>query len=278
MKYVATFLVLLGSTHFAPRAHACSIAIVELEEASLPISGATTGPMPLLVTTTTVAQLRNAHGTVIAIVADPLLDGALSQGVDVTAWRPAAPLPGGEYRWLGRGSEYSFFVDPELDEVTPVLTDTSFRVVRDRPDGSSGCEEDSCHDVDFTHAEVGFTSESRVQHVLLELVDETSGARRVTFGTSGRPWPPSDATSFTHGTSVFDGSTNLDLGDHRICATLTPFGEDGVVGEPIDLGCSSPSSGKNFVDKDGCASTQATDTYLILMALGLVVTRRRWLP
>lgn len=284
MKYLAALIALAASASLESLARACSAGGPELGEASIPPDGATTGPLPLMLTNAsgpwvtdgTGAYLTDVDGNVFATVAEPsFVPVGMPGGTTPTAWRPAAPLPAGEYHWHGVGRAVRFFVDPELDdESAPVLTETSFRVILDRADGSSGCESSTCDDIDFTHAEVGFTSESPRELVMLELVDEHTGQRWSQLGASRLGLPTPDTTAFEHELVLFDMTTELGLGAHRICATLTPFSESGVMGEPIDLGCSNPDSGKNFTDKDGCASSQTTDSLFWLLGLIVIALRR----
>ncbi len=258
----------------AEAADACKLANDWLGIPSMPPYAATVGAQPLVLMniTSLVGQLVDAAGNTIEVATDPTFAAVDAPGITFQAVRPVAPLAAGSYYWAWDRERPAFFVDPALDDTPEPYTNATFRIVIDRPDGEFGCNDDSCHDIDFTRLELSFVSDARARF-LLELEDRRSSERLTLFGSTD---PDPDAH---HEVTLFDWGTDLALGDRAICVALTPVSDSGTLGERIDLGCSNPDSGKHIVDKDGCTSARTGDAYAILMALGvLALQRRRALP
>ncbi len=254
MRWVLVLVVLLAASWPREQARACDFDSGPLSSGlSLPVD-TTVGTRPLLTSAYVDGVLSTMTGEVIPISsAGPF--GVLGS---IKVWMPAEPLPAGQYLWDSGYGPRALFVDPErAPEPVPTLSEGDFDVILE--DSTSGCGGDSCGSYDPSHVAIRYASTQ----------DELILA--IWVGGQYAVWGPVRGTStITLAGHHFSGG----LRTAPICARLTAFSLDGVQGNTLELGCSDPDSGEHIDDRQGCASTHATDAYALLLA-GLVLALRR---
>lgn len=269
-----SLLLMVAQSFLSVReAKACSLA--SMSDAALPLPGATLGPRPVLLTHSTEPWLL-AEGSdePIAVVAEPTFEGLQYPTTSpVTAWRPASPLAAGRYRWFGGwnsgGGETFFFVDPALEDEPPDVQSATFHVTLSEPEGDSGCDSDSCSDVDFTQLEVKYSASPDTVGALIELTADDARLfvfARGSFSPTADPRNPDlelNRVFFWDGTRGFPSFKKL-----RVCVTMTAVSPSGTLGERLDLGCAQPGDeGPHLTDERGCTAGQTTDPWMLVLAI-----------
>ncbi|HRE88288.1 MAG TPA: hypothetical protein PK095_04030 [Myxococcota bacterium] len=273
--------MLIGLAALSPPARPCSIAVVRMGGL---VDGATVGPTPIFFgllgpQLTPVDDPR----TVIALIPVPELGVVMVAGQPGQAWRPAEPLPAGQYAAHGvqtlsgdpLSSGVRFFVDPDLVEDPPEVPSVDLNLVLTEPEDESGCtfDGDSCSDIDFTRLEVVRAADREGDQILLSVENPLTGERRRAVFGSLQPGPLR-VTLFelTHG-GLIPGSLKKD----RLCYAVTPLSEAGTLGEELDLGCIRPTDNDpRTEDQRGCAGAPGSNLFnLGLWLLALVLARSR---
>ena len=222
--------------------------------------------------------MSNEHGEVIPVEPVPELDGLIDHN-GITAWRPVLPLPRGRYNWIGQVD--SFFVDPDLDELSSGVTDATFSITLDEPDeDEAGCDDSTCRDIDFTNLAVTYRAPIEVSVVLLELSFAQGDSARFLARTSVAISSDDSEGLELHEMLVQDrpGGSLPSYKSERVCVAITPFTLAGALGERIDLGCARPDDDDPRVTdtRSGCAGARhASDVVpLVLAWLSLGVRKR----
>jgi len=280
----AALVVLVGS---GGAARACKLQSMP-GPSPVPAVDETTGPSPLLLTGAGTSPLLYAADdearTPIVVVEDARFARAFGPfvfGPRVRAFTPAAPLPAGRYRWLGLDTSHgldgtAFFVDPAAPVTPPAARPVTLRLTLDEPDdeaGGCGGADSSCDDIDFTRLdlELGAAQDGVTPLAETYLITITRGDDEHLF--IGRSFTTSGGRGSLF---VWDGADGMrSFRSGRTCVVLTPIGDDGVVGAPVDLGCVSPDDDDpRVVDTRGCAGGGARgDAWWVALALGWTAAR-----
>lgn len=260
-----------------PDVRACSLVEGPMP-ASLPVSGATTGPSPLLIGPATpngtLLTRLDAPQTPIAVVVDETLTDLFVRTSPVRAYRPASPLPAGAYTWLGvhvgAGGPAEFFVDPELAEAPPtVATPPTLSVTLSDPEESGCGGGTSCDGVDFTALTIVFPAGTEPEIALLEVRNPATGARRVEI-VALETWAPEARVLVWDNPERFSGS----LKSTRLCFAIHPVSEEGFVGAAVDLGCVDPrGDDPRVTDERGCTAGDTSADGLLLWLIFVLATR-----
>lgn len=259
-----------------PRASASACSLVSVTDASLPPGGATLGPRPVLITSSSEPLLLGEDDDQpIAVVRETAFDGLqYPTTTPITAWRPAEPLPVGRYRWAGAwnsgGSDTFFFVDPTLVDPTPEIKRATFHVTLTEPGGDIGCDSDSCSDVDFTKLDLDYSTSPDVVGTIVELTGDD--ARLLVFAKSNGPTPvvdPKNPTLERHAVSFWDGTRGFpSFKKAPVCVAITAVSANGTLSERHDLGCARPGhEGAHLSDERGCAAGRTSDPWVLILSV-----------
>jgi hypothetical protein len=249
---------------------------------ALPVDGATTGPLPLIVSgfgsQPGLEKVGDPHQTFIPLVRDAEFVGFFVNGQLGAAWRPPTPLEAGEYLVLGAltdggGDPFpTIFVDPTLVDTKPTLGPVELRARLEEDDGV-GCNvnDGDCSGVDGTSLTLDLPVDTEPELFLLEVRNPKTNLRRVELvaspafaGTTAR------TIFFLNNPQRFPGSLKSD----RLCFTLTPISDEGVLGDLVDLGCIRPDDDDPRVnDTRGCSTGGTNHGTLALWLAALLATR-----
>lgn len=276
MRSLHRIALLVAFVVLAPPAHPCSVA-VNLSGGL--VDGATVGPLPLLFGVSAPTLFRvDDPSLLIELVPSPELGVVMVQGQSGQAWRPAEPLPAGEYsvhnaQMLTSASSLPrIFVDPDLDEDPPEVPSVDLRLIVTEPEDASGCtfDGDSCSDIDFTKLEVVRAADREGDQILLTVTNPLTGEQRSALFGSRLPGP--------HRVTLFEiahgGLIPGSLKEDRLCYAVTPLSEAGTLGAALDLGCIRPTDNDPRTDDlRGCAAAPLGLQHLVLWLSALVLGR-----
>lgn len=274
--------LVFGALTAAGPARPCSL-VEGPEPGLLPAPGSTTGPLPALLAAVgiepTLVRFGDPEGTPIPLVPDETLASLFIRFQLTRAWRPAAPLPSGQYRFMTGfdfefPSDTSFFVDAALAPEVLTLSDVTLLVTLDEPE-SPGCGSfTSCDDVDFTKLELSFPSTVPTDTFRLEIRNPKTGRRRLELVALPGFGSPAPSILVWDNPQRFPGSFKRD----ELCLSLTPISEDGTLGTLFDLGCFDPNrrGDPRILDqRGGCSTGHAGELSMLMWLVAVLALRAR---
>ena len=264
----------------APMARPCSIAVVRMGGL---VDGTTVGPNPIFfgLSTPQLASVEDPR-VVIALVPVPELGVVMVANQPGQAWRPAEPLPAGEYTAHGiqtlsgdpLSSGVRLFVDPDLVEDPPEVPPVELNLVLSESEEEAGCTTDNdCSDIDTSRLEVVRAIDPEDDQILLSVENPLTGERRSAVFGPAQPGPLRVILfEIAHG-GLIPGSLKKD----RLCYAMTPISEAGTLGEELDLGCIRPTDNDpRTEDLRGCAGAPGPNLFnLGLWLLAVIFARSR---
>lgn len=260
----ALVLVLLGAS---TPAWPCSL-MPGLSPARLPLDGSVVGESPLLSARVGDAtpHLTDGNGNEIAIAAEPNPGLEDSEGM-FEFYRPAAPLPAGEYFFVDR----SFTVDPALTAPVPDFGTTGTLALHIDDDKEPACASDTCGDLSRLVANVDAPTTGALSGPVLVALEITpEGEAPITIlRTAGEYSSPYEMLIWS--VPGVGNPRNRDA----YCGRVAPISAEGELGAFIDLGCDeAPGRGGCQMSRPTTRSARSLG-FLALLALGFAWARRQ---
>ena len=233
------------------------------------------GPSPLLISKRDGSTLSSSIASSIPIApAQPSSEllaakGALEEAL--TYFRPAAPLPDGQYRF---GDDDFTVSSSAADEIPPLGTTGDLELYLGNQDPTDSCGDVTLQVVDLE----GMPIEQSEHALFLVRFKRADGSTFSRLVNQSERFEANVRLRFFH---AFAESGSLR--DEKLCVEVSGVSPAGVVGSSLNLGCVDPMDGSDprvfRPETSGCSmhatGTGAAGIWLLLGLLGVNLLRRR---